>query len=75
MQWNQIEGKWDTLKGKFKEKWGKLTDDDLMQIKGNRDTLVGKMKTSYGIGKEEAERQIEEFSRDLDKDTKENRTQ
>lgn len=68
MEWNQIEGQWDKVKGKFKDKWGKLTDDDLMQIKGKRDVLVGQLKKNYGIQKEEAEKQIDEFSRNLEKD-------
>lgn len=67
MDWMQIEGKWDSIKGKFKEKWGRLTDDDLMQIKGRKEILAGKLKTAYGIEKEEVEKQIEEFSKNLDK--------
>ena len=68
MDWKQIEGKWDTVKGKFKEKWGKLTDDDLMQIKGKKEVLTGKLKSSYGYHKDEAEKQVDEFRKNLDKD-------
>lgn len=68
MEWNQIEGQWDTVKGKFKEKWGKLTDDDLMQIKGKKEMLAGKLKKNYGLQKEEAEKQIDEFRKNLDRD-------
>jgi len=46
-----------------KEKWGKLTDDDLQMIRGKRDQLIGKVQERYGIAKEEAERQVDEFSR------------
>lgn len=70
MEWTQIEGKWDVVKGKFKEKWGKLTDDDLMQIKGKKEILQGKLKKNYGLLEEEAEKQIDEFSKSLDKDSK-----
>lgn len=70
MEWNQIEGQWDVVKGKFKEKWGKLTDDDLMQIKGKKEILAGKLKKNYGYQKEEAERKIDEFSKNLEKDKK-----
>ena len=63
MNWDQVEGKWKQAAGKVKEKWGKLTDDDLQMIRGKRDQLVGKIQERYGIAKEEAERQVEEFSR------------
>jgi uncharacterized protein YjbJ (UPF0337 family) len=63
MNWDQVEGKWKQVAGKIKEKWGKLTDDDLQTISGKRDQLVGKIQERYGIAKEEAERQVEEFSR------------
>jgi uncharacterized protein YjbJ (UPF0337 family) len=49
--------------GKAKEKWGKLTDDDLTAINGKREQLVGKIQERYGIAKEAAEKQVEEFTR------------
>ena len=67
MEWNQIEGQWDIIKGKVKEKWGKFTDDDLTLMKGKRDALIGQIKKTYGVAKEEAERQIEEFRTTLKK--------
>jgi uncharacterized protein YjbJ (UPF0337 family) len=63
MNWDQIEGKWKQASGKAKEKWGKLTDDDLTTILGKRDQLVGRIQERYGIAKEEAERQVDEFSK------------
>ena len=56
MNADQLEGKWKQLKGSVKEKWGKLTDDDLELIAGKRDKLIGKLQERYGIRKEEAER-------------------
>jgi uncharacterized protein YjbJ (UPF0337 family) len=44
MNWEQVEGKWDQFKGSVKEKWGKLTDDDLTMIKGRRENLAGRLK-------------------------------
>jgi uncharacterized protein YjbJ (UPF0337 family) len=44
-----------------KEKWGKLTDDDLDVISGKRDQLVGKVQERYGIAREEAEKEVSEF--------------
>lgn len=65
MNWDQIEGKWKQYSGKAKEKWGKLTDDDLTTISGRRDQLVGILQQRYGMAKDQAERQIDEFTRSL----------
>lgn len=53
-----IEGNWKQLKGKLKEQWGKLTDDDLDVIEGKRDILAGKIQERYGVSKEEAEERV-----------------
>jgi uncharacterized protein YjbJ (UPF0337 family) len=63
MNWDRIEGKWKQAKGKIKEQWAKLTDDDLEFINGKRDQLVGRIQERCGIAKDEAERQVNEFSR------------
>jgi len=63
MNWDRIEGNWKQFKGKAKEQWGKLTDDDLDVAAGMRDQLVGRIQERYGIAKDEAERQIDEWSR------------
>jgi uncharacterized protein YjbJ (UPF0337 family) len=63
MNWDQVEGKWKQAAGKAKEKWGKLTDDDLQMISGKRDQLIGKIQERYGVAKEDAARQVDEFSR------------
>lgn len=62
MNWDQIEGKWKQFKGSAKENWGKLTDDDLDVAAGKRDKLAGKIQEAYGVTKEEAEKQIDEWS-------------
>ena len=62
MNWNQVEGKWNELMGAVKEKWGRLTDDDLDVIAGKRDKLVGKLQQRYGITKEEAEKQTDRWA-------------
>jgi uncharacterized protein YjbJ (UPF0337 family) len=49
------------MSGRLKEKWGKLTDDELDQMAGNRDQLVGKIQERYGIAKDEAERQVKDW--------------
>ena len=49
------------MKGSLKEKWGKLTDDDLNQINGQRDQLIGKLQERYGIAREEAQRRADDW--------------
>jgi uncharacterized protein YjbJ (UPF0337 family) len=68
MNWDQIEGKWRQSVGTVKEKWGKLTDDDMDVIRGKRDQLVGKIQERYGIVKEEAEKQVADFERTYPQD-------
>jgi uncharacterized protein YjbJ (UPF0337 family) len=59
MNRDRIEGNWKQMVGKAKEKWGKLTDDDLKAIDGRRDQLAGKIQERYGLAKDAAEREIE----------------
>ena len=63
MNWDQLRGTWSQLKGKAKEKWGRLTDNDLEVIRGKREQLLGKLRKLYGIAKAEAERQVTQFER------------
>jgi len=65
MNWEQIEGKWDRAKGKLREKWGELTDDDIDVIAGKRDQLIGRLKERYGYQKEAAEKEINGWLDDL----------
>jgi len=61
MNWDTVAGNWSEVKGKVKEAWGKLTDDELDVIAGKRDQLVGLIQKSYGVAREEAERQVRHF--------------
>ena len=61
MNWDRVEGNWKQMTGALKQKWGKLTDDDLSTIKGKREAFVGRLQERYGIAKDEAERQLEEY--------------
>jgi uncharacterized protein YjbJ (UPF0337 family) len=56
-----LQGNWKQLKGRIREQWGKLTDDELDVIAGRKDQLVGKIQEKYGLTKQEAQRQFEEF--------------
>lgn len=72
MDTEQLEGKWEQIKGQVKEKWGKLTDDDMTRISGKKDQLIGKLRERYAYGKEEAETQFAAFIKDCrcDSDSK-----
>ena len=59
MNWNQVEGNWETFKGKAQQQWGKLTDDDLDVVKGRRKELAGRIQERYGKAEDEAERDID----------------
>ena len=61
MNWDEISGRWSQMKGSVKQKWGKLTDDDLTTIDGKRDRLIGKIQERYGVTKDLAESQINEW--------------
>lgn len=62
MNSDQFEGKWKQLKGQVKQRWGKLTDDDITHMSGKRDELVGKLQERYGITKEQAQKEAEEWA-------------
>ncbi len=61
MNTDVLKGKWKELKGGVKEKWGKLTDDDLTQVEGNEDKLIGLLQKKYGYSKEKAQEEYEQF--------------
>ena len=65
MNWDQIQGNWKQLTGQVKEKWGKLTDDDLTMIAGKRDQLAGVLQERYGYAKEQVEKVLDEFTKSL----------
>ncbi len=58
---NLLSAEWKQLRGKVKERWGKLTDDEIQQIEGNYDQLVGKIQERYEITRAKAEEQVDEF--------------
>jgi uncharacterized protein YjbJ (UPF0337 family) len=66
MNSDQMAGKWKQMKGAAKQKWGKLTDDDLDVIAGQRDMLVGKLQERYGIAREEAQKRADEWLKTAD---------
>jgi uncharacterized protein YjbJ (UPF0337 family) len=65
MNWDRVQGNWKQFKGQVQQKWGKLTDDQFAAIDGQREILAGKIQEAYGIGKDEADRQIQELANSL----------
>lgn len=61
MNRNELKGNWSQLKGEVKKRWGRLTDDDLMQVEGDYDKLVGKIQERYGESQEQARRMVDEI--------------
>jgi uncharacterized protein YjbJ (UPF0337 family) len=62
MNWDQISGNWEQMKGSVRGAWGKLTDDEVEQVKGDRQKLAGKIQERYGIARDEAERRIDDWA-------------
>jgi uncharacterized protein YjbJ (UPF0337 family) len=61
MNEDRMKGNWNQFKGKLKEKWGKLTDDEISLAEGHRDQFIGKLQERYGIAKDQAEREFKEL--------------
>ncbi len=59
MNRDTLKGQWMQVKGKIKQQWGKLTDDDLDQIQGNYEMLVGRLQERYGRSREEIEKELD----------------
>lgn len=61
MNKDTFKGKWGEVKGKLKQQWGKLTDDDITKIEGRYEELSGRLQKHYGYEKDRAEREIDSF--------------
>lgn len=59
MNWDRIEGNWKEIKGKAKQEWGKLTDDELDVAAGRREELEGLLQNRYGYAKDKAKTEID----------------
>lgn len=62
MNEDTLKGQWTQLKGRVREQWGKLTNDDLDQIQGRSEQLVGKIQERYGVARDEAARQVDAWA-------------
>jgi uncharacterized protein YjbJ (UPF0337 family) len=56
-----MSGNWNVLKGKIRQQWGKLTDNDVETFKGNAEEAWGRLQKVYGYSKDEARREYDNF--------------
>lgn len=61
MNRDTLEGQWTQLKGKAREQWGELTEDDIEKVNGSYEQLVGRIQERYGIEKEKARQMVEDW--------------
>jgi len=62
-----LEGQWKQVKGKVKQQWGRLTDDELDMVNGRYDELAGLIQERYGYSREEADNELDMFLKNMDK--------
>jgi len=65
MDWNEVEGKWNQMKGSVREKFGKLTDDDMQVIAGKKDQFLGKLQQRYGVTRQQAMKDLDTWLQGL----------
>jgi uncharacterized protein YjbJ (UPF0337 family) len=61
MDWDRVQGNWKMFKGRAKETWGELTDDDLDVIEGRRDQLEGRIQERYGYTKDKTRAEVDDW--------------
>ena len=63
--WNKVAGSWKRMAGAVKQRWGKLTHNEIREAQGRRETLNGYIQSRYGIDRDAADRQIDEWLKTL----------
>jgi uncharacterized protein YjbJ (UPF0337 family) len=61
MNRDTLKGQWMQLKGKVRQQWGQLTDDEIDQMQGNAEMLIGRIQERYGRSRDEAEREVDHW--------------
>lgn len=61
MDWDRVEGNWMQFKGKIRQQWAKLTDDDLEKIQGDREQLEGRIQERYGKAKDDVRKDVDSW--------------
>lgn len=72
MNQDTLKGQWHQMKGRAKQRWGKLNDDALDRMEGRREELVGELQEKYGMAREEANREVNEWLDSLESDDDQN---
>jgi uncharacterized protein YjbJ (UPF0337 family) len=62
MNWDVVKGKWKQVKGKAREEWGDITDNEWQEMQGDRDQLVGKVQEKYGWARNDAENKVDAWA-------------
>ena len=70
MNWDQVQGNWMQMKVRLRERWGKLTDQDVESIGGKKDRLLGALKERYGLEMEKATHEIDSWVTTLEEKIK-----
>jgi len=65
MDWNRVEGNWKQFKGKVREKWAELTDDDLARMDGKREQFEGVLQERYGEGRDRIREEVDAWLKTL----------
>ena len=65
MDWDRIEGNWKSFKGRARQQWGKLTDDDVNMVEGRREELEGRLQQQYGYAKDRARSEVDSWLNSL----------
>ena len=66
MNWDRIEGNWHQFRGRAKQRWARLTENDLDRIQGRREELEGFLQEAYGLAVDDVKRQVDKFCKDVD---------
>jgi uncharacterized protein YjbJ (UPF0337 family) len=69
MNSDEFQGKWNQMKGKVREKFGKLTDDDIQVIAGKKDQFLGKLQERYGISREQSQKELDAWLKNQQTET------
>jgi uncharacterized protein YjbJ (UPF0337 family) len=65
MNWDMISGQWKQMRGRARETWGDITDDEWDRVAGQRDQMVGLIQSKYGKAKSDAEAEVDSWTSGL----------
>ncbi|HLY20364.1 MAG TPA: PqqD family peptide modification chaperone [Bryobacteraceae bacterium] len=65
MNWNEFESQWNQVKGSVREKYNKLTDEDIHAIAGKKDQFISKLQARYSMSREQAQKDVDTFVQNL----------